>query len=135
MVIIMFKESDTITDEEEALYEQVALELSAGNIRQGVWLKALADNEGDELKAKAAYTKMRVSQLVNEINKAAQQQTNAIIHSRNAQMAGIKKQLSAKNCALGENKLGSFTLYTPDGACTNFKSIELLMQHFNDNYQ
>ena len=49
--------------EEEALFEQAALEVSKGDIRPGLWAKAIAAADGDELKAKARYLGFRVEQL------------------------------------------------------------------------
>jgi len=51
---------------EEALYAQVHTEIEGGDIRQGLWLKALSDSDGNELKAKAKYAKARVKSLKDE---------------------------------------------------------------------
>ena len=54
----------TITpQEEEKIYEQVAKELNE-NRSEGVWLKAYTENDGDETKTKIAYTKKRVTTLM-----------------------------------------------------------------------
>lgn len=55
---------------EEALYAQVYVEIEGGDVRQGLWLKALAESDGDELKAKARYAKSRVNSLKDEANLA-----------------------------------------------------------------
>ena len=60
---------------EEALYAQVALELSQGEIRAGLWAKALSVAEGDEGKAKARYLSLRVEQIQIQLGAA-----NAIEH-------------------------------------------------------
>lgn len=52
---------------EEALYEQVASEISGGQIRQGLWLKATVESDGDDFKARAIYTRYRVEQLAGEL--------------------------------------------------------------------
>lgn len=49
--------SNLVSPQEEALYEKVVLELANCSIKQGLWLKSLADNDGDENKAKAHYAK------------------------------------------------------------------------------
>ena len=49
--------------EEETRYEQAALEVSRGDISPGLWAKATAAADGDELKAKARYLGFRVEQL------------------------------------------------------------------------
>jgi hypothetical protein len=51
---------------EEKMYEQVAEELASGNIRQGLWAKALATEAGDEDKTRSCYIKLRVQSLVDE---------------------------------------------------------------------
>ena len=45
---------------EERLYAQVAEEVASGQIRQGLWAKAIAETGGDEAAAKAHYLKLRV---------------------------------------------------------------------------
>lgn len=55
---------------EEALYEQAASEIAAGQIRQGLWLKATVESEGDDFKARAIYTRYRVELLKEELEEA-----------------------------------------------------------------
>ena len=45
---------------EEQLYAQAAEEVASGQIRQGLWAKAIAETGGDEAAAKAHYLKLRV---------------------------------------------------------------------------
>ena len=45
---------------EEQLYAQAAEEVASGQIRQGLWAKAIAETGGDEAAAKAQYLKLRV---------------------------------------------------------------------------
>ena len=45
---------------EEQLYAQAAEEVASGQIRQGLWAKAIAETGGDEAAAKANYLKLRV---------------------------------------------------------------------------
>jgi len=52
--------------QEEALYARVHTEIEAGDIRQGLWLKALSDSNGNELQAKSKYAKARVKSLKDE---------------------------------------------------------------------
>lgn len=56
------------TDEE--YYALVSEEISSGQIRPGLWAKALANCEYDETKAKAIYLKMRVKTLKEELKQA-----------------------------------------------------------------
>lgn len=51
---------------EEALYEQVAKEISQGIRREGLWAKAIADSAGSAELARAAYIRLRVQSLVDE---------------------------------------------------------------------
>ena len=66
----MFKDStqaaiDRIT--EEQIYEQIALELQANDIRSGLWTKAFAQAGGDEKKAKSLYISYRYQSLLDEL--------------------------------------------------------------------
>ena len=45
---------------EEELYAQAAEEVASGQIRQGMWAKAIAETGGGEAAAKAHYLKLRV---------------------------------------------------------------------------
>ena len=45
---------------EEQLYAHAAEEVASGQIRQGLWAKALAETGGDVAAAKAQYLKLRV---------------------------------------------------------------------------
>ena len=45
---------------EEQLYAQAAEEVASGQIRQGLWAKAIAETGGDEAAARAHYLKPRV---------------------------------------------------------------------------
>ena len=51
---------------EELIYEQVAAEVAAGAIRQGLWAKAISESGGNEAAAKARYLKLRVELLIAE---------------------------------------------------------------------
>ena len=63
----------TITSqEEEIIYAEVAKELKE-NRNEGVWLKAFTENDGDETKTKIAYTKKRVTDLMEELKKNKKQ--------------------------------------------------------------
>ena len=67
---------------EEYLYERAAAEVSRGEIRQGLWAKAFAENGGDNAKANAAYLKLRVQVMLEEFaefeNRAKAAQATAI---------------------------------------------------------
>lgn len=54
------KKAVETSNEEELLYEFVAAELEQGVMSKGLWTKALAETEFDDLRARALYIKMRV---------------------------------------------------------------------------
>lgn len=51
---------------EEAMFEQVAAEMAARDIKKGLWAKALALSDGSAERAKALYIKLRVQALRDE---------------------------------------------------------------------
>ncbi|MEH6628772.1 MAG: hypothetical protein V7739_20210 [Motiliproteus sp.] len=51
---------------EERLYEIVMDELSSGNMRKGLWAKALAKSNGNHEQAKSKYIEFRVESLKDE---------------------------------------------------------------------
>jgi hypothetical protein len=53
---------------EEVLFAEVLREVESGIRRDGLWAKALADADGDEVKAKGRYLKLRVQSLKDEAN-------------------------------------------------------------------
>ena len=52
--------------DDEHIYEQVAAELKGGNRKEGLWLKAQTQAEGNADKTQALYVKWRVEQLAEE---------------------------------------------------------------------
>lgn len=52
---------------EEQLYDIVAKEIKNGNIREGLWAKALAKSEGDQERANSLYIEYRVQSLKDEL--------------------------------------------------------------------
>jgi hypothetical protein len=61
---------------EEALYVMALEEVLADDIKPGLWAKAFAESEGDPSKAQAAYLKLRVQQMRDEL------QTIERVHAR-----------------------------------------------------
>ena len=59
---------------EEAMFEQVAAEMAARDIKKGLWAKALALSDGSAERAKALYIKLRVQALRDEAVLKAQQE-------------------------------------------------------------
>lgn len=58
------------SETEEALFELIAHEISSGEVKPGLWTKALADSDWDEAQAKSRYVKMRHAQMMSELNRA-----------------------------------------------------------------
>ena len=52
--------------EEERLYEYALTEVEGGEIRKGIWAKALSQSKGDDAAAKALYLEMRVQSIIDE---------------------------------------------------------------------
>lgn len=52
---------------EEKLYDIIASEIEDGIQKQGLWLKALANSNGDEKRAKGEYLSLRLQSLKDEI--------------------------------------------------------------------
>jgi Flp pilus assembly protein TadB len=57
---------------EESIYEAVATEISGGNIKPGLYAKALAGADGDEKIAKAKYITLRVEMIKAELAATAE---------------------------------------------------------------
>ena len=51
---------------EEKLYEMVGEEMKNGHRREGLWIKAIADSEGSEIKAKTLHISYRVQSIRDE---------------------------------------------------------------------
>jgi hypothetical protein len=51
---------------EERLYEEVSTEVEKGEIKKGLWAKALIDSKNDEAKAKGLYIKYRIQNIADE---------------------------------------------------------------------
>ena len=51
---------------EEKVYELVAAEIESGDRRTGLWARALANSDGDEVKASGLYIKYRAQSLLDE---------------------------------------------------------------------
>jgi hypothetical protein len=64
---IKSKKAIETLNEEELLYEFVAIELEQGAMSKGLWAKALAETEFDDLRARALYMRMRVAILREEL--------------------------------------------------------------------
>lgn len=52
--------------QDEKYYEVTATEIASGNVRPGLWAKALSESSGNEAKTQARYIQLRVGQLKTE---------------------------------------------------------------------
>jgi hypothetical protein len=96
-------------DTEEALYATVSDELRRGNIRPGLWAKALAEEGYDEQRAKARYLKLRVQSLRKEIAQVvSSEQARVRAHQKqqNEQAIQHQKQQNEQAIQLGFQQLG-----------------------------
>lgn len=48
---------------DQRFYDTVATEMKAGELREGLWARALAESEGQESRCKAMYIRLRVTEL------------------------------------------------------------------------
>jgi hypothetical protein len=53
--------------DEERSYEQAETEVLSGVIRKGLWAKCWAENDGDEIKTKAQYIKIRANEILRDV--------------------------------------------------------------------
>src|SRR5262245_22001679 len=90
--------------DDEPLYEVVAGELARGEVRQGLWVKALASSDYEERKAKAVYIRLRVNSLKQELSdalaQARQRQRARIQYQRNAEHERRLQELDTRVAAL-----------------------------------
>jgi len=54
--------------EEELMYKHILEEMKDGIVRDGLYAKALANSDGDEVRAKALYMKFRVQSIKDALN-------------------------------------------------------------------
>lgn len=81
--------------QEEAFYEQAALEVAKGDIRPGLWAKAIAVADGDEHKAHARYLGFRVEQM--QLQSSAAEEVARMHLPEDGGHSGIKKAYDAVN--------------------------------------
>ena len=82
---------------DELLYEQALNEFESNDIRRGLWAQALAEAQGDEVRAKGSYLKLRVRAMVDEgalIREAANELDRR--YSADAVAQGVTQQSEVK---------------------------------------
>ena len=113
---------------EEQLYAQAAEEVASGQIRQGLWAKAIAETDGDDAAAKARYLKLRV-----EIMKAEAEVTEYAMKQAAKTVEPTEVDL-VTNFLKGEGykvktQAGKFRVHEPAGGRTDWKTEEELIQY------
>ena len=120
---------------EEQLYAQAAEEVASGQIRQGLWAKAIAETGGDEAAAKAQYLKLRV-----EIMKAEAEVTDYAMRQasreseKGATTGGNSYEVEmAKRFLYGEGytvwaESGQFKLRDPADGVVEWKTAKQLIE-------
>ena len=113
---------------EEQLYAQAAEEVASGQIRQGLWAKAIAETDGDDAAAKARYLKLRV-----EIMKAEAEVTDYAMKQAAKTVEPTEVDL-VTNFLKGEGykvktQAGKFRVHEPAGGRTDWKTEEELIQY------
>ena len=113
---------------EEQLYAQAAEEVASGQIRQGLWAKAIAETDGDDAAAKARYLKLRV-----EIMKAEAEVTDYAMKQAAKTVEPTEVDL-VTNFLKGEGykvktQAGTFRVHEPAGGRTDWKTEEELIQY------
>ncbi len=110
---------------EESLYEQVVVELSQGQRRDGLWAKALAYSDGEEVKAKSLYIKYRVQSLIDEmeVNKTVTQikeenecqEARARQKEKEIRAKACKRAIRAKGLSIVDKNNNGWIVYTMGG--------------------
>ncbi|WP_275287200.1 hypothetical protein [Halomonas elongata] len=108
---------------EEAIYEAVYEELETGMMRKGLWAKALANSDGNESQAKAAYIKLRATAMMDDMAMRAQQEE--------ADREAARQQEKASS---GPPPEGSWTNDTPMSGMKCSKCGAGLKINFGDAY-
>lgn len=98
---------------EEQLYAHAAEEVASGQIRQGLWAKAIAETGGDEAAAKAHYLKLRVEIMraeaevmdfaVNEAAKDSEQREKQAAAAAKAELQKKIEQIERNQMWAGDN--------------------------------
>jgi hypothetical protein len=130
---------------EEQLYAQAAEEVASGQIRQGLWAKALAEADGDETAAKGRYLKLRVeimraeAEVTDYARKQAAKEADQAAREANQESARDRDSYSnevemARRFLYGEGyKLetfaGRFRVKDPAGGWADWKTEEELIEY------
>lgn len=120
---------------EEQLYEQVVIELSQGQRRDGLWAKAMANSDGAEEKAKSLYIKYRVQSIQDEaeISEAVAEQEeynrkNASVIERQKRINNAEASLRSKGYRLVSSGNG-WVVKEPLGGKQPISTLDELEQY------
>lgn len=119
---------------EDKYYEQVAMEMSQGNINIGTWTRAKANAEGDEKKTEALYIKYRVQTLHDAVH-ANHVLTEELV--KEAKIVNISKKfqapipLSKKDLAFAKSAVleGEFSYFENNANSFTNDNLELLIEY------
>jgi len=113
---------------EEQLYAQAAEEVASGQIRQGLWAKAIAETGGGEAAAKARYLKLRVDimRAEAEVTDYAMKQAAKTVQPTEVDLAiNFLKGEGYKVKSQGSR----FWIHEPLGGKTKEKSAEQVIEY------
>ena len=121
---------------EEQLYAQAAEEVASGQIRQGLWAKAIAETGGDEAAAKAHYLQLRVEimKAEAEVTDYARKQAAKEADKESAGDSYSTEVEMARRFLYGEGykvktQAGKFRVHEPAGGRTDWKTEEELIEY------
>ena len=104
---------------EKALYEKVATEIEENKIHKGLWAKAFAQGNGDELKAKAIYI-----ELVVDYYKTQLQAEEEFVDNLSREAAAKQKEEQAR----------SKSKSAADIAAEEAEKTRLAKEHYKEKY-
>lgn len=116
---IRSKGSIPITIEEESIYEQVAEELASDIKKEGLWLKAIEQSEGDEKKTQSYYIKYRVESIKKEL----QIKRNELAEQKQQQLSEAELQIITNMGAVHRSENKGFQKKYQEGAVNIFNAI------------
>lgn len=87
-------------DEEEGLYGIVAEEIERGEVRTGLWAKALAEERYDKQRAKARYMRLRLRSLREELRAEQARKRNVERVQEEQQLQIQIRELDSKGASL-----------------------------------
>ena len=108
-----------ITIEEESIYEQVAEELASNIKKEGLWLKAIEQSEGDEKKTQSYYIKYRVESIKKEL----QIKRNELAEQKQQQLSEAELQIITNMGAVHRSENKGFQKKHQEGAVNIFNAI------------